>query len=482
MMLMLAVTLQFFCAIIGAIQGVEAGSEHVDLVVIILSQPNTFHDGKARQLQQSIYDQAYILNISMPSVVLTHELWPEVTGSWAVLPIIPLITEKFGIKKSAVLFCEDDVSINLTRLLKKLGKVDFTKELFLGRALRDQDATIIHHFAFHENPSAFPYPDVAAGFIISTPLLWQLADRLNKSPASIDFTIDAQHELALYIWDKGSGVSLTDVDYLCGYTAKSTKCATRKTLKAPDCVSAVSDLDVFFAVKTCQKFHKDRVSVLKKTWGKDAERIQFFSDVDDPSVPTVTLGIPNTERGHCAKFLAILKYIHRQLDQTDYKWIVIVDDDTLLSVSRLKKLLSCYNPSELVVLGERYGYGIVRGVGYDYVTLGGGMALSHVVLRQLIDSDTCHCASDDAPDDMMFGLCVKHLGIPITHSPLFHQARPVDYADNYLSNQDPVSFHRHWMVDPVQVYRRWLTDDESSADSRSRDDRSGRDRTAREDL
>lgn len=42
------------------------------------------------------------------------------------------------------------------------------------------------------------------------------------------------------------------------------------------------------------------------------------------------------------------------------------------SVARLKKLLSCYDPLETVVLGERYGYGVVKGVGYDYITLGGG--------------------------------------------------------------------------------------------------------------
>jgi len=38
------------------------------------------------------------------------------------------------------------------------------------------------------------------------------------------------------------------------------------------------------------------------------------------------------------------------------------------------------------------------------------------------------------------------------------QARPVDYAEEYLSNQLAVTFHRHWMIDPVDVYHRWLTD------------------------
>lgn len=39
------------------------------------------------------------------------------------------------------------------------------------------------------------------------------------------------------------------------------------------------------------------VNVIKKTWEPDVKHIIYFSDVADDAVPTVTLGIPNTERG-----------------------------------------------------------------------------------------------------------------------------------------------------------------------------------------
>ena len=42
------------------------------------------------------------------------------------------------------------------------------------------------------------------------------------------------------------------------------------------------------------------------------------------------------------------------------------------SIERLRKLLACYDPSEPVALGERYGYAVPRGYGYDYITGGGG--------------------------------------------------------------------------------------------------------------
>lgn len=42
------------------------------------------------------------------------------------------------------------------------------------------------------------------------------------------------------------------------------------------------------------------VPVLKASWGKDAKEIEYFSDAEDGSIPTIVLGIPNTERGHSA--------------------------------------------------------------------------------------------------------------------------------------------------------------------------------------
>ena len=49
------------------------------------------------------------------------------------------------------------------------------------------------------------------------------------------------------------------------------------------------------------------------------------------------------------------------------------------------------------------------------------MVLSRVSLGILIESEICECPSPDAPDDMTLGMCFKRLGIPVTHSPLFHQ-------------------------------------------------------------
>lgn len=217
---------------------------------------------------------------------------------------------------------------------------------------------------------------------------------------------------------------------------------------------------VYFAVKTCSKFHADRVPVLQSTWGRDAVHIEYFSDRIDNAIPTTALDIPNTERGHCLKTITIFKHLSKKLlSNKAVKWIVLTDDDTLLSVPRLTSILSCWNGQQ-IALGQRYGYNI-RGdqsSGYNYLTGGGGIVFSVALVHKLT---TCRCYASDAPDDMVLGMCLKALNATVVHSPVFHQARPQDYADEYLESYPMVSFHKHWMIDPIEVYRHWLYQDSS---------------------
>ncbi|XP_066225403.1 beta-1,3-glucosyltransferase isoform X6 [Saccopteryx leptura] len=268
--------------------------------------------------------------------------------------------------------------------------------------------------------------------------------------------------MALYIWDKGDGPPLTPVPELCTDSVDA-HCATTFHSFLPLCGKPVKNKDIFVAVKTCKKFHGDRTSlivsvpIVKQTWAGQASLIEYYSDYAEHSIPTVDLGIPNTDRGHCGKTFAILeRFLNHSNDKT--AWLVIVDDDTLISISRLQHLLSCYESREPVFLGERYGYGLGTG-GYSYITGGGGMVFSREAIRRLLASK-CRCYSNDAPDDMVLGMCFSGLGIPVTHSPLFHQARPIDYPEDYLSHQVPISFHKHWNIDPVKVYAMWLAPSE----------------------
>lgn len=51
----------------------------------------------------------------------------------------------------------------------------------------------------------------------------------------------------------------------------------------------------------------------------------------DASVPTIDLGVPNTEHGHCGKTMAIFKHIALIAPSIpDIRWVVVADDDTIL--------------------------------------------------------------------------------------------------------------------------------------------------------
>lgn len=110
-----------------------------------------------------------------------------------------------------------------------------------------------------------------------------------------------------------------------------------------------------FAVKTCKKFHNERLPVILNTWSKYVQHIRFFSDVEgiqkknskiywkcslktifiaDKNIPTISTNIPNTDTGHCEKSLSIFKLLLDEISTNkslkNLEWIVLADDDTIL--------------------------------------------------------------------------------------------------------------------------------------------------------
>ncbi|XP_078361021.1 beta-1,3-glucosyltransferase-like [Oculina patagonica] len=427
-----------------------------DIVIIVRSQHNAFHVKKAKALRQALTEQAEAMGEKGHlELKMMHEDWAPL-GAWTILPIINSLVEDYGDNKRWIFFCEDKTIINLPGLVQVLNKFDARKELFLGHAIQDQQAAIIHHFAFYQDPSQFSFPDFAAGWALSVPLLNRLGKRLQADPPKSDFTIDVQHEVAMFIRDEGQGTLLTDVPEFC--TSEPTdkqECVTSLKSGGPDCGELSVD-NIFFAVKTTKKYHKDRVPIVQKTVGQHAKHIVYYSETEDPSIPTENIGVPNTERGHCAKLQAIINRSATDPRAADKPWLVILDDDTIMSVPRLQKLLACYDPKEVTLLGERYGYGLTGGYGYEYITGGGSMILSRAGIDALLKSG-CKCWEPDSPDDMWLGNCFRRLGVPLTHNSAFHQAKPKEYVPSLLAHQTPVSFHKHQDLDPLAVYKEYLS-------------------------
>ncbi|CAN7985194.1 unnamed protein product, partial [Ixodes hexagonus] len=425
------------------------------IVFVVLSQENDFSAAAAKLLSQSIQQQAAALSLGAPIVYLAHEHWPDVLGSWTIFPLLERLHQANGGDSQWFFFCEDTTQLDLGGLVNLLDKYNCTDDHFLGHALWDVESTIIHHF---DDPMSLAYPAMSAGVVLSVSTLSRAATAWTQA-ASHEFSIDRQYEFAKFLRTAECGaLILENVSSFCLGQEKGSSCITWSPWQAPSCGHPAARDAVLVAVKTCGQFHEERVPLVKATWVKDAGRVVFFSDVEDSNIPTVTVGVSNVQRGHCAKTMAILKHIlSNGLLDVHTMWLVVADDDTLLSMPRLLDLLGCFNAEDEIALGERYGFGTASGLGYDYLTGGSGMVFTKKTVERIVHSQ-CSCPSDDSPDDMLLGACLQRLGIPLTHSPLFHQARPDDYSSALLSHQRPISFHKFWMMDPIETYRRWLVD------------------------
>ncbi|KAK8763896.1 hypothetical protein V5799_033493 [Amblyomma americanum] len=446
----------FLCNIFGPCTGET--KRDADIVVIVLSQDSTMSSNAAEQLSSSIAEQAAALRMVTPTVYMLHKHWPDAVGAWTMFPLFQRLRRRHKHDGDWFFFCDDTTGVDLALLHRTLRGLNSTQAHFVGHALRDEEATIVHHF---DEARSLAYPDLSAGMALSKAALQRVAEALDVTSPD-DFTIDRQYEVAKFLKAHCGGLLLEHSESFC-LGERREGCATWAPLQAPSCAERVPKDALTVAVKTCSQFHKDRVPVIRATWAGDAHRVTFFSDVEDERVPTVSVGVANVERGHCAKTMAILRHVMER--RLLGRWLLLADDDTLISIPRLLDLLSCFDSEDDVALGERYGYAAATERGYDYLTGGSGMVFSRKTVERIVNSG-CSCPSDDSPDDMILGVCLQRLGIPTTHSPLFHQARPEDYSRQLLSHQRPISFHKFWMMDPIANYRKWLADSPRSATTR----------------
>ncbi|XP_031828929.1 beta-1,3-glucosyltransferase isoform X2 [Nomia melanderi] len=424
-----------------------------DVTFIVLSQKEGYHAAHADVLKKSIIEQANTLDKDPPQIILSHEL--NINGSWTIIPLL----EHTHPTSKWFFFCLENTVIRLIKLLNTLSKYKENKKLWIGHALYDHEPTIIHHFAEHN--IKFKYPHIASGFAITSALMNSLVQKIiTGDKPKDDFSIDVSYEFALFVLNVDKGIRLTHASEIC--IVSSPDCATYPRFFHP-CDSSVSTENAYFAVKTCTKYHIDRIPVVKRTWAKHVKNIGYYSDGADKNLPEAFI-VPNTTHGHCAKTYNILVQANKILQKNNLNWLIICDDDTMFSIARLMRLLTCYNPNTPLAIGERYGFRVWdRSHGYEYLTGGAGLVLSKPLVHEMVQAGRCDCPSATTPDDMyLFGICLTRIGVQPVHSQLFHQARPSDYATSYLASQEPVSFHKFWMIEPQVVYNEWFAEADKS--------------------
>lgn len=446
-----------------------------NVVFVVLSQPNEHHVDLATETRKNVRDQLVLESVTHSVVLLSHQDLP-LHGGWTIFPLLSSLAHQYSSKYDWFVFLQESTKVNVTILKDLFRKYNPDEPTFIGHALKDREHSIIHHY---EPPDALSYPDFASGFILSHRLVDKLSARIESHREKTgalpgDFSIDAQYEFAKMVLrqdlDGGGSVEVEEgprllhEPLLCTVQQESS-CAIMARKNVSVCGATTQSVqllakDILFAVKTCEKFHKERLPIISDTWAPAAPNVMYFSEANDKDYDTVVLpGVKNTQRGHCQKTMAIVKYFDSMMaNSKSWKWLVIADDDTLLSVHKVAEMLHCYSPDHTVVLGQRYGFRVALGThGYDYVTGGGGMVFSRRAVKRLLEKTShCSCHSPDSPDDMHLGACMSNLGVSLVHSPRFHQGRPEDYPEQLLAHQNPVSFHKFWNNDPRQVYDEWF--------------------------
>ena len=343
---------------LGVIAAAAAKVDISRVVFVVNSQPNTHHAAIAEETTRRIKASLSSSGVKEPHHVYSagHEDFMPLHGAWTYFPLINAVARKLANAADWFVFLEESTDINVDELPGLLSSHSPDDDVFLGHALTDLDSSIIHHY---DQPGEVKFPQTDAGFVLSRAVVERLRLEFDKMKGQSpkfpkDFSIDPAYELAealahLFDGDEVRAVTIENDTRLC--LGAEAKCAVHPR-ERPECKPEdVAELasSTLFAVKTCKKFHEERLTVVGETWAKAALNLKYFSEEADPKYGTIVLpGVRNTERGHCGKTLAIIKFFNDRASEEGWKWLVIADDDTILGVNRYLELLSCYDPAEKI--------------------------------------------------------------------------------------------------------------------------------------
>ena len=316
-------TTYLFCAIILIIlepiaQGDSGDEDETKVAVlrrttfVILSQPDKFHSKMshaAKKRLRSSLDK--YKSLKAVQIILSHEDL-SYHGSWTIFPIISQLGNRLKQEAQWCVFLDSASVVQVENLARVLMKN--APEHFLGYRLEDKIHNIIHHF---KDPHELGYPNFEAGFILSGAIIRQMSSSMAEYGKSLDwlpdtFSIDAQYELAQAIKSQDRRNVLKHEPLLC--LSYNETCAIYPQSDVNDCDSTEETVlklsrETLFAVKTCKKYHEERLPVIQKTWAEAALNVMYFSEVTDSHWNTLQLeGVENTDSGHCGKTMAIVKY------------------------------------------------------------------------------------------------------------------------------------------------------------------------------
>ncbi|XP_071360913.1 beta-1,3-N-acetylglucosaminyltransferase lunatic fringe-like [Trachinotus anak] len=207
-------------------------------------------------------------------------------------------------------------------------------------------------------------------------------------------------------------------------------------------VELLAPADLFIAVKTTGRYHRERLELLLDTWiSRNIQQTYVFTDGEDKElrkrmgahlINTNCSAAHNRQALSCKMALEYDAFIN-----SGKKWFCHVDDDNYVNVGSLLKLLSQYSHTQDVYLGrpslerpieatEKLGTAEMKQVRFWFATGGAGFCLSRGLALKMKPwaSDGTFMATAEhirLPDDCTVGYIVEALlGVSLTRSALFH--------------------------------------------------------------
>uniref|UniRef100_A0A1J3ISF1 Glycoprotein-N-acetylgalactosamine 3-beta-galactosyltransferase 1 n=1 Tax=Noccaea caerulescens TaxID=107243 RepID=A0A1J3ISF1_NOCCA len=144
-----------------------------------------------------------------------------------------------------------------------------------------------------------------------------------------------------------------------------------------------------------------------------------------------------------------------RLSLPDVRWFILGDDDTIFNVHNLLAVLSKYDPSEMVYIGNpSESHSANSYFSHNMGFGGGGIAISYPLAEALsrIHDDCLDRYPKLYGSDDRLHACITELGVPLSKEPGFHQWDIKGDAHGLLSSHPIapfVSFHHVEAVNPL---------------------------------
>ncbi|XP_076003753.1 beta-1,3-N-acetylglucosaminyltransferase lunatic fringe-like [Genypterus blacodes] len=210
----------------------------------------------------------------------------------------------------------------------------------------------------------------------------------------------------------------------------------------PEPVELLIPGDLFVAVKSTGRFHRQRLDLLLDTWiSRHMQQTYVFTDGEDEKLrKRMGAHLINTNCSAAHHRQALSCKMAQEYDafmDSGKKWFCHTDDDNYLNVNSLLKLLSQYSHSQDVYIGrpslerpleaaERPGDHHQKQVRFWFATGGAGFCLSRglaLKMKPWASGGNFMATAEHIrlPDDCTMGYIVEGLlGVSLIRSALFH--------------------------------------------------------------